>query len=123
MAAVMLQSSIMHRMTRRLAQVIVILSAVSVIASCAPHYPGIKGETCSYIGSDAHTDYFIYNIYTPNSKERSIHQHVRFSRNTVHLGFERRPYRLPDGGISVVPEFQGGRVTGFLIDTNGAGLR
>ena len=69
----------------------------------------------SYLGSDASYEHFNYSYTRDNFVN---HIHVRVVRGMVTLGFEGRPYRLPDDGLPVIANYRNGWIAGFDMDTN-----
>jgi hypothetical protein len=85
-----------------------------------PRSRGVYGgswlvHTWSYTGSDTSYDHFVYTYTHDNF---ALRVPVRMTRGFVVLGFEPRPYQLPEGGVPVVPDYRDGRLVGFATYTN-----
>ena len=72
-------------------------------------------HTWAYVGSDADYDHFVYT-YTHDNVARRVQ--VRMASGFAVLGFEPRPYRLPEGGVPVIADYRDGRLVGFNVCTN-----
>ena len=85
-----------------------------------PRSRGVYGgswlvHTWSYTGSDVSYDRFVYTYTHDNF---ATHVPVRMAKGFVVLGFESKPYRLPDGGVPVTPDYRDERLVGFSPYTN-----
>ena len=87
-----------------------------------PRSQGVYGgswliHTWTYEGSDPQFDHFVYT-YTHDNFARRVP--VRMVRGLVTLGFQSRPFRLPDDGVPVTPDYRDDRVIGFTADRDRA---